>query len=259
MAEAKLRFYEELNDYLPPGQRGKESAVSFRDPCPVRHLIETHGVPHTEVEIVLLNGASVSLEAPVRDGDRISVYPMFESLDVTPLLRLRPAPLRDPRFFADAQLGRLARDLRLLGFDTLFENGIDDADLVSRASAERRIILSRDLGLLMRRGVTHGCHIRQDDPLQQLVHVIRRCDLSDAARPFTRCLECNGDISRVSKETVAGMLEPGTATRFDAFWRCEQCHRVYWKGSHYERLAAYVAGVLARVRSIPRESGRCPR
>ncbi len=259
MAEAKLRFYEELNDYLPPRQRGRDITVSFRAPCPIRHLIETHGVPHTEVEVILLNGTSVALEAPVRDGDRISVYPMFESLDVTPLLRLRPGPLRDPRFFADAQLGRLARDLRLLGFDTLYENGIDDASLVSRAAAQRRIILSRDLALLMRREVTHGCHIRQDDPLEQLIYVIQRCDLTDSARPFSRCMECNGDISRVAKDEVIGMLDPGTASSFNIFWRCHDCHRIYWKGSHYEHLAARVASVLERARSVSAKSARCPR
>jgi len=244
MALATLRFYEELNDYLPSQMRKRDIAVHFEPPCPIRHLIETQGVPHTEVEIILLNGVSVDLEAPVHDADRVSIYPMFEALDVTPLLRLRPDPLREPRFFADAQLGRLTRYLRLLGFDTLYENRIDDADLVQKATAGQRIILSRDRALLMRRDVSHGCHIRNDNPMEQLAQVIRRCDLSRVSRPFTRCMECNGPIEAVSKQDVAATLEPETLACFEAFWRCGDCGQIYWKGSHYERLQRLVTAVL---------------
>lgn len=251
MADVTLRFYEELNDYLPPPLRKHDINLSFTAPCPVRHLIETQGVPHTEVEIILLNGESVDLEAPVHDGDRISIYPMFEALDVSSVLKLRPNPLREPRFLADAQLGRLARHLRLLGFDTRYEHAIDDADLVRQAGTEGRIILSRDRALLMRRGVTHGCHIRQDDPIAQLIQVIRRCDLSSVCHPFTRCIECNGEIEAVRKKDVELLLEPDTAACFDDFWRCRNCGRVYWKGSHYERMQERVTSVL----KLAQESG----
>ena len=254
MAKATLRFYEELNDYLPPERRKRDFSVHFASTCPVRHLIETQGVPHTEIEIILINGISVGLEAPVHDADHISVYPMFEALDVSPALRLRPRPLRETRFFADAQLGRLARYLRLLGFDTRYDNAISDADLVQRAAAEGRIILSRDRTLLMRRGVTHGCHIRDDDPLEQLVHVVRRCDLAGVCHPFARCMECNDQIQPVSKQQVIAMLETETAASFDEFWHCPGCERIYWKGSHYERLARLVASVLDRVRPRAQES-----
>jgi uncharacterized protein with PIN domain len=250
-----LRFYAELNDYLSPKLRRQDIGIHLAGPCPVRHLIETHGVPHTEVEVILINGVSVDLEAPVHDGDLVSVYPMFEALDVSPLLRLRPEPLREPRFFADAQLGRLARHLRLLGFDTRYENSIDDADLVRRAAAERRIILSRDRALLMRRDVTHGCHIRQDDPREQLTYVIRRCDLSRACHPFTRCIECNGRLEAVSKDKVADKLEPETAACFDEFWRCEGCGGIYWKGSHYDRLQQLASNAIERARLDNEQSG----
>jgi hypothetical protein len=221
--------------------------VRFSEPCPVRHLIENHGVPHTEVEVILIRGVPAGLEAPVHDCDLVSVYPMFEALDVSPLLRLRPEPLREPRFFADAQLGRLARHLRLLGFDTLYENAVDDADLVRRAGEQRRIILSRDRALLMRRDVTHGCHVRQDDPVEQLVHVIRRCDLARACHAFTRCIECNSPLEAVTGSEVADRLEPETAASFHEFWRCRGCGRVYWKGSHYQRLQRLVAAVVPDV------------
>jgi uncharacterized protein with PIN domain len=246
MAHASLRFYAELNDYLPPAQRQRDIRVSFDPGCPVRHLIEIQGVPHTEIEIVLSNGVSVDLEAPVADGDQISVYPVFESLDVSPLLRLRPYPLRDSRFFADAQLGRLARYLRLLGFDTEYVSGIDDTVLVARASAEQRIVLTRDRQLLMRREVTHGCHIREDQPLRQLRYVIKRCDLVAAARPFTRCMECNGRLVEVAKSDISDRLEPATRESFDRFWRCETCRRIYWRGSHFEHLCVLVDAVLGK-------------
>jgi len=245
MANATLRFYAELNDYLPKKVRKHDIHVRFDPPCPVRHLIETHGVPHTEVEVILVNGISVDLETPIHDGDLISVYPMFESLDISSLLRLRSQPLREPKFFADAQLGRLARHLRLLGFDTLYENGADDADIVKRSIAERRIVLSRDRALLMRRGVTHGCHIRQDDPMEQLAQVIRRCDLLDSIQPFSRCMVCNGHIEPVNKQDVATLLKPETLAGFDEFWRCPGCGRVYWNGSHYLRLQERVSVALA--------------
>ena len=244
MATATIRFYEELNDYLPKSLRRHDIAVRFDTPCPVRHLIETQGVPHTEVEIILINGISVDLEAPARDGDRISVYPMFEALDISPLLRLRPQPLREPRFFADAQLGRLARHLRLLGFDTRYQNSIDDAQLVRQALAERRIILSRDRALLMRRDVSHGLHLRLDDPQEQLTHVIRRCDLARSCHPFTRCIECNHRIEAIAKQQVEQRLQPETIASFDEFWQCTGCGRVYWKGSHHEHLRQLVAVAL---------------
>jgi hypothetical protein len=246
MAHASLRFYAELNDYLPSAQRQRDIQVSFEPGCPVRHLIEVQRVPHTEIEIVLSNGVSVDLEATVADGDRISVYPVFESLDVSPLLRLRHYPLRQTRFFADAQLGRLARYLRLFGFDTEYVSGIDDAALVAQASAEQRIILTRDRQLLMRREVTHGCHIREDQPLRQLRYVIRRCDLVAAANPFTRCMECNGRLVEVAKSDILDRLEPATRESFDRFWRCEACQRIYWRGSHFARLSALVDTVLGK-------------
>lgn len=245
MARATLRFYEELNDYLPPARRRRDIEVRFAPPCPVRHLIESLGVPHTEIELIVVDGTSVDLETPVEDGARIAVYPVFESLDVTPLLRLRPAALRNPRFFADAQLGRLARYLRLLGFDTLYENAIDDAELVRRAAAGHRIILSRDRGLLMRREVTHGCHIRQDAPLRQLAQVVERCDLAGQGRPFTRCMMCNGPLQAVDKAAILTQLEPATRRFYDAFWRCTECGRIYWKGTHYRRLKSLVDSFLA--------------
>src|SRR4051812_12044142 len=159
MTLAQFRFYEELNDFLAPARRKQSFELRCAESATVKNAIESVGVPHTEVELILANGVSVDFAYRVQHGDRISVYPMFETFDVTPLLRLRPAALREPRFIADAQLGALARLLRMLGFDTRFENPADDAAIRETALAERRTILTRDRQLLICRDVTHGCYV----------------------------------------------------------------------------------------------------
>jgi uncharacterized protein with PIN domain len=243
MAKAIIRFYEELNDFLPKAWRKGDRELEFSPAVPVRHLIETLGVPHTEVELILVNGISVDLEHRVGDGDRISVYPMFEALDVSPLLRLRERPLRRVRLVVDAHLGRLARYLRLLGFDTLFQNDPGDAELARLAAQEGRILLTRDKALLMRREVTHGCYVRDTSPRQQLGGVVRRLDLYRQIRPFTRCMDCNGRLRPVTKQRVEAQLPARTRQLFDEFWQCLGCGRVYWRGSHFERMQALVRWV----------------
>jgi len=236
VAFVTLRFYEELNDFLPPSQRKRDIPLTFVPPAPVRHLIETLGVPHTEVELVLLNGESVGLEAPLADGDRLAIYPQFESLDVTPLLRIRPRPLRDPRFLADAHLGRLAGYLRMLGFDTRYGGPGDDRELAARAAQERRILLTRDRALLMHRVVTHGCYVREPLPRGQLEYLLQRLDLCRLIRPFTRCIRCNGVLQPVDKALVLDRLPGGVRQCCHEFRQCGECGRVYWKGTHYRRM-----------------------
>jgi uncharacterized protein with PIN domain len=246
MAKVVIRCYEELNDFLPAAWRKRERELELGPPAPVRHLIETLGVPHTEVELVLVNGVSVDLDYRVADGDRISVYPMFEALDVTPLLRLRQRPLRRVRLVVDSHLGRLARYLRMLGFDTLFHNDLGDRELARLVDQEGRILLTRDKALLMRREVTRGCYVREGNPREQLASLVARLDLYREIRPFTRCMECNGALRPVAKEQVAVRLPERTRELFQAFWECTGCGRVYWKGSHFERMQALVDWVRAR-------------
>jgi uncharacterized protein with PIN domain len=199
-------------------------------------------VPHTEVEIVLVNGESVGFDRVLRDGDRVAVYPKFEALDVTPLLRVREAPLRTTRFVADAHLGSLARLLRLAGFDTLYENGCSDAQIELRAREEGRIVLTRDRELLKRRGITHGCFVRAQRPREQLREVIARLDLSRSMRPFSRCLACNEMLAPVDKAAVGDRLPPDVRDRHERFTACRGCGRIYWEGSHWRRMRAIVEG-----------------
>ena len=223
---------------------------------PVRHLMESVGVPHTEVEVILLNGRSVDLEQPLQDGDRVSVYPMFESLDVTPLLRLRERPLRDPRFLADAHLGKLARHLRMLGFDTRFENDPGDRELVRIAAVEKRILLTGDRALLMHKEVEHGCHLEVDAPLRQLEYLIARLDLCRLIRPFTRCMECNGTVCEVAREEVRAELPQRVAESQQRFWRCQGCGRVYWRGNHYREMEALIARLCDSAQGAQVDPGR---
>jgi uncharacterized protein with PIN domain len=244
-SRARFRFYAELNDFLASARRGREFEHALADAATVKHAIETLGVPHTEVELVLVNGASVGFGARLEDGDRVAVYPMFEALDIAPLLRVRAAPLRETRFVADAHLGALARLLRMLGFDTRYDrDALADDALVRVARDEGRIVLTRDRDLLMRRDVTHGAFVRALRPIEQAREVVERLDLAAAARPFTRCLACNARLEPVERDAVAVALPPRVLDRHERFSRCPSCRRVYWEGTHWQRMREAVRALL---------------
>ncbi|HZA77899.1 MAG TPA: Mut7-C RNAse domain-containing protein [Acidimicrobiales bacterium] len=240
-----LRVYAELNDFLPPESRGHTVRRPFRAHQTVKDVIEAAGVPHTEVDLVLVNGEPVDFSHRPTTGDRLAAYPVFETLDIGPINRLRPRPLREVRFVVDVHLGRLARLLRLLGFDTRWANDLDDATLAAIGQAEHRIVLTRDRGLLKRRRVTHGLFVRSERPVAQVVEVARRLDLGDRLAPFTRCLRCGGELAAVPKAEVLDRLEPLTREHYHEFRRCRSCGHVYWRGSHHERLARLVDQIRA--------------
>ena len=235
-----VRCYAELNDYLPEGRRQRDLDVPFCGAANVGRLIAELGIPPAAVELVLVNGISSGLDRDLWNGDRISLYPMFEAFDVSPLLYLHVQPLRRVRFVADAHLGRLARYLRLLGFDTLFENDFGDEELARISAREGRILLSRDRRLLERRIVNHGLWIEAVRPREQLVYVVDRLELYRLFQPFTRCTVCNGALREVDKGISELPLPPRVRAAFDTYWRCQGCGRVYWQGSHYDRLRAFV-------------------
>jgi uncharacterized protein with PIN domain len=246
MAEALFRFYAELNDFLSLDRRQVSFTHHFEGRVSIKDMIEALGVPHTEIDLILINGESVDFSTLVQDGSRISVYPVFESFDITPLLRVRPKPLRDPRYVLDVHLGKLAAYMRLLGFDTLYRNDYEDAELACISRDEHRTLLTRDRGLLKRRMVTHGYCVRETSPRQQLIEVVRRFDLFRLIAPFRRCIRCNGVLVPVSKEAVIDRLPPRTREYYDEFRRCRVCGHVYWKGSHYERMQQLVAYIRAQ-------------
>lgn len=234
--QISLRFYEELNDFLPAKQRKIEFPHCYKQPGSVKDLVESLGVPHTEIDLILVNGHSVNFHYRVQEGDRISVYPVFESLDITPITHLRPHPLRTPRFVLDVHLGRLAAYLRMLGFDTVYRNDYDDPSLATISSEQHRILLTCDRKLLMRKQISHGYFVRARQPHRQLQEVTARLDLGRLFQPFSRCMHCNGAIQPVKKALIQDRLLPHTRAHQEVFGQCDTCHKVYWQGTHYQRM-----------------------
>jgi uncharacterized protein with PIN domain len=244
--EVEIRFYAELNDFLPAVRRQRAFTHTFHGNPSVKDTIEAIGVPHTEVDVILVDDKSVDFAHLLRGGERVAVYPMFERYDVSPVTRLRPAPLRVTRFVVDVHLGSLARNLRLLGFDTTWESDLADETIVEIARDEHRIILTRDRGILKNGRVTHGYWVRNTDPLQQLEEVIHAIDLSDDIEPYTRCMECNGELQAVKRSAVARAVPLQVFLVYRDFKQCQSCKRIYWKGSHLRRLDK----IIERARNI---------
>jgi uncharacterized protein with PIN domain len=236
MVTATFRFYEELNDFLPRQRRKVEFSCQCARAATTKHMIEALGVPHTEVELILVNGESADFHRILQDGDRVAVYPKFETFDIAPLLRVRERPLRELRFVADAHLGGLARLLRMAGFDTLYDNAIDDAEVEALSENEQRIALTRDRELLKRSGITHGCYVRALKPAHQLAELFQRLELAGSAKPFTLCLSCNTPLRSVDKAAVFDRLPPSVQRVHNEFFTCDCCHGVFWKGSHWRRM-----------------------
>lgn len=239
---AWFRFYGPLEDFLGEWCRG--GCLEFTAPVApsVKDALESLGPPHVEVAHVVVDGRAVTFAHVLSDGERISVFPDGALLEGLP--RVAPPPLRPLRFLLDGHLRRLARHLRLLGFDAAWGADPDDAELARRAAGEDRVLLSRDLALLKRRVILHGRFVRATDPAEQLREIVRAFDLAPDARPFSRCLLCSGLVEDVPKASVAAELPERTRRTYAHFRRCRDCGRVYWAGSHHEQLAAVVRSVL---------------
>jgi len=246
MKSITIRFYEELNDFLPQNKKRKSYDVNFQGRQTVKDIIESQGVPHVEVDLVLVNGESVKFQYLVSDKDRIAVYPEFESLDISSVTKLRSKPLRDPRFILDVHLGKLAGYLRVLGFDSLYQNDYTDDEIINVSKQEKRIILTRDIGILKRNTVERGYWIRNTEVQEQALEVVTRFDLRNKIMPFKRCMECNGEIIMVSKDSITGLLEPKTKAYYNEFYRCMNCQKIYWKGSHYKKLDQFISGIIKK-------------
>jgi len=243
---AEFRFYEELNDFRPPAQRKTTTTYHFSGAPGIKDPIEALGVPHTEVELIIVNGRSVGFDYRLQPGDRVAVYPVFESFDVTPLVRLREAPLRNVAFVLDVNLGKLTRWLRMLGFDAWYRNDFTDAQIADISVAARRVILTRDRRLLYPKRITHGYWLRATDADAQVREVLARFDLHGQIKPFRRCLDCNGTIESVAKAAILDALQPLTRKYYDAFYQCNDCRKVYWRGSHVAHMQRKLGDLLAQ-------------
>jgi len=241
---AQFRFYAELNNFLSPPLRQR----SFSRPCSrdasVKHMVEALGVPHTEVELLVVNGESVDFSYRLCDGDRVSVYPAFGMIDISHAVRLRPPLQGSKRFIADAHLGQLAKHLRMLGFDALYRNDFSDAEVAHIAATEDRIVLTRDRDLLIRKEIVRGCYLHAVAGDAQLVEVVSRFKLAQSARAFSRCLTCNGTLRVVAKSDIAHRVPHHSRNSYERFYECQGCAQVYWEGSHVTRMRARMAQVL---------------
>lgn len=228
-----IRFYEELNDFLEEDKKKVNFSVKTNPGQTVKDLIESENVPHTEVDLILVNSKSVNFSWQVMAGDRISVYPVFESLDIKNTTKLRPLPLRATQFILDVNLGKLARYLRIGGFDTLYSNSYKDKEIAEISAWENRILLTRDRYLLKRSIIQRGHWIRSKHAVSQYQAVLERFDLTDSVSLFSRCPQCNGNLRQVDKNDILDRLTPKTAMYYDNFKICDCCGKIYWKGNHY--------------------------
>ena len=238
---AEFRFYEELNDFLPTDQHKTSFRSAFFGSPSVKDTIQAIGVPHTAVDLVLVDGQSVDFSHRLRGGERVAVYPVFERLDISPVNRLRPKPLRHTRFILDVHLGKLVRYLRMLGFDAVYDRDWDNSMLIDLSLRHERIILTRGLGILKQSRVTHGYWLRHRKPRQQLQEVLLALDLFRQLQPFTRCMDCNGWIHPVNKVVIKGQIDPNIFQRFREFRQCQDCRKIYWRGSHYDSMLQFVS------------------
>ncbi|RME90159.1 MAG: twitching motility protein PilT [Anaerolineae bacterium] len=229
MKTITLTFLGDLNLFLPGGKR--EVTCTFRGRQTVKHLIESLGVPHTEVGEVNRQGQRVRLDYIPRNKEHLTVHPPAPGCEV------------EPRFLLDAHLGRLTAYLRMLGFDCLYRNDYDDAELTAIVQREGRILLTRDRRLLMRKAIRYGYCLRSSDPQEQLHEVVRRFDLTGKISPFQRCLRCNHPLQPVPKREILHRLEPLTKKYFNEFHICPHCDQIYWKGSHYERMIRLIESI----------------
>jgi uncharacterized protein with PIN domain len=241
---ARVRVAEQLRFLLAARNRFGDVAVAVNGVSSLLHLVESLGVPRTEVGEVRMAGLPVALHARPRGGDLIEV-----------LAVRRPQRIADPRFVLDAHLGALARRMRLLGLDASYRNDVADAELVAQAAGQQRILLTQDRGVLRRRALPVGAYVHGSDPDDQLMDVLDRFDPPLA--PWSRCLACNGLLEPVEKERVQHLLQPGTRRSYAQFARCRECGRVYWRGAHARRLDAIVArAVNRRQTAVSRRSPR---
>lgn len=239
MVHVTVRVYGPLNDFLPPHRRHLAWLHALDRHATIKDVIERLGVPHPEIDLILVDGRSVPFDYVIDAQARIAVYPRFTAIDIAPLTRVRPPALEEVRFVADVHLGKLARHLRLVGVDTAYSTDAADAVLASLAERERRILLTRDHALLKRRNVHHGYFVRTTEGHRQLAEVLGRFGPLELT-PFSRCLRCNGALLDVPKAAIDAALLPRTRQHYDRFKQCAGCARVYWKGAHWARLTRAV-------------------
>ena len=243
----RLAFHGRLGFFV---QRGIDPAAverHLKEAASVKDVIEACGVPHPEVDLILVEGEPVDFSYRLKGNAAVEVYGVGSTITFFPENRLQTQNIQ--RFIADGHLGKLVRDLRLLGIDVVYNPAAEDRQLVALAKTDNRALLTRDRRLLMHASVRHGHYLRSQDPLEQTIEVLCRFDLSSAFAPFTRCLHCNALLEQVEKSEVIEQLEPLTKIYYEQFRRCTGCGQIYWPGSHFDKLLARIEGIRATLKA----------
>jgi uncharacterized protein with PIN domain/sulfur carrier protein ThiS len=234
---ANIRFYDTLNDFLPEKQRNYSIPVKFKGRQSIKHIIESLGIPHPEVDTIRVNNQPVNLSYILKDKDHVEVYPWQDHVDLFAKYNI------EPRFILDNHLGKLATYMRIMGIDTLYNNAYHDDEIVNIIKINERILLTRDRRLLMRREIRMGYCVRQDNPKDQIIEIMDKFRLKKLIVPLNRCLICNHKLEPTEKLSIIHRLEPLTKLYYEEFHRCPQCNQLYWKGSHYEHMLDLVKQV----------------
>jgi uncharacterized protein with PIN domain len=240
-------FHGDLPFFVRPGRDEREIVRQLREKTSVKDAIEACGVPHPEIDLILLDGTPVDFSHPLQSDGTIEIFPVPAPPGLFPEARLQRRGCT--RFVADGHLGKLTRDLRLLGMDVAYEPRASDAELLIRATTEERALLTRDRRLLMHAVVRDGYYPRSQIAEEQTRQVIDRFELRAITAPFTRCLRCNGWLAAAAKSEITDQLEPLTRIYYEDFRRCTNCGQIYWSGSHFSKLAARIARICAALPS----------
>jgi len=242
----RLRFHGDLNVFLR--SKAGDAVIERRlaEKTSIKDVIESCGVPHPEVDLILVDEKIVGFDHTVANDAKVEVFPVENRGTDRTEKRLQNVGIS--RFVADGHLGSLTRNLRLLGFDVAYEQNADDRQLLEVMARENRALLTRDRRLLMHGIVQHGYCPRSQNADEQAIEVVRRFDLSELIAPFTRCLRCNAPLEEAAKADVIDKLEPLTKIYYDQFRRCPGCKQIYWPGSHFPKLQKRIEEIRSRVR-----------
>ena len=241
----RLNFHGDLAFFLKPKASDGIVERTLGEKTSVKDVIESCGVPHPEVDLILVSGRPRDFDYAIASDAKIEVFPLGDQFPQFHEKRLQVQ--RIACFVADGHLGRLARNLRLLGLDVAYDRRANDRQLLDVMKSENRALLTRDRRLLMHAIVRHGYCPRSQNADEQTVEVVRRFDLLSSIAPFTRCLRCNAHLQKVAKADVIEKLQPLTKIYYEQFRRCIGCDQIYWAGSHFSKLQKRFDEIRARL------------
>ena len=243
---ARLNFRGDLDFFLGPKFRSETVERRLSERTSIKDVIESCGIPHPEVDAILVNGQSVGFDHTLVNDSEVEVLPVAHRYTFGAEKHLQSTGIS--RFVADGHLGKLTRNLRLLGFDVAYSAPADDRELLDVMVRENRALLTRDRRLLMHSIVQHGYYPRSQNADEQTVEVLRRFDLVKMIAPFTRCLRCNAQLQDAAKADVIEELKPLTKIYYDEFRRCPACKQIYWSGSHFATMQKCIEDICSKVR-----------